>query len=221
MERLLSMKFSPNNREWWSKLTDGILTAVLMILVWLTVLLVIRPISLMFGTPGLLICVLALLAGAMAALQQALVPGRGDITRAWFGMAGGFLSWSVVEVNSYLGVPILPNLAGMLLLVMVILIVTLLWRSVLPLGARLFSLVFLLNWTAHDFMRIQGVLAGLSPIFQLIYRATGYLAIFVLILVLGWMLFQSRRRLQRVSAALLIWFLFTISVYAFSGPLVK
>jgi hypothetical protein len=221
MERLSSLKITSNHRDWWSKLTDGVLTAALMILVWLTVALVTRPISLVLGKPGLLIFGLALLAAAMYSLQQALVPGRQDIIRAWYGIAGGFLAWSVAEVSSYLGVPILPSLAGMLLLIMVVMIVGLLWRSVLPLGARFFSLVFLLNWTTYVLMRIQEVLAGFSPIFQLIYRATGYLAIFAIFLVLGWLLFQSRRRLQRVSAALAIWFLFTIALYVFSGSLFK
>jgi hypothetical protein len=155
----------------------------------------------------------------MFSLQQALVPGRLDITRAWYGIAGGFLAWSVAEVCIYLGVPLMPNLAGLVPLIMVVLIVTLLWRTVLPVGARFFSLTLLLNWIEHVFMQIGKLLATFSPIFELAYRATAYLAIFAVLLVLGWIVFQSRRRLQRISGALAIWFLVSLALYVFRGTL--
>src|SRR5512133_1046592 len=112
------LKLVLNSKEWWSKLNDGILAAAILMLTWMTVVLAIRPISVLFGPPGLLIYVLGLLAVAMFSLQQALVPGRADVIRAWYGMAGGILAWAVVEVTSYLGVPVMPNLAGVVLLIM-------------------------------------------------------------------------------------------------------
>ncbi len=219
MEQQTTAKLAQNHHEWWSKLTDGILTSGILILIWMMVALAIRPISVIFGPPGLLIYALGLLAVAMFSLQQALVPGRIDITRAWYGLAGGFLAWSVVEVISYLGVPIMPSMAGMVLLIMVALIVWLLWRTVLPVGVRFFSLTLLLNWAEHVFMRIEEVLANMSPVFQLLYRATGFLAVFAAFMALGWILFQSRRRIQRISAALTIWFLLSLALYVFRGSL--
>ncbi len=219
MDDLLHAEGLRMKSEWWSKLIDGLLTSAILILIWLTIALSIHPISIIFGPPGLLIYVLGLLAVAMYALQHALAPGRSITARAWFGITGGFLAWSVVEVSSYLGVPIMPHLAGLVLLIMVALIVGLLWRAVLPVGVRFFSLTFLLNWTEHVMMRIQETLAGFSPIFKLTYRATGYLALIVAVLALAWILFQSRRRIDRISAALAVWFLVSLAIYVFRGSL--
>lgn len=217
-QRLIAILLQ-NNREWWSKLMDGVLASIALILLWLTIVLSVRPIEVMFGPPGLLVYVLVLLAVSMFSLQESLVSRHSDTTRSWYGIIGGFLAWLVVEVMNHLGVPLLPNLAGIILLLMVSMIVGLLWRNILPLGVRFFSLTFLLNWTEYIFMHVQGMLAHFSPIFTLTYRATGFLAIFFVILVLGWILFQSRRRIQRVSGSLTIWFLASLALYVFWGAL--
>jgi len=91
MEHQTHAKFALNNHEWQSKLTDGILASAVLILIWMTVALAIRPISLIFGNAGIVNLRSGLLAVAMFALQQALVPGRMDATRAWYGITSG--SW--------------------------------------------------------------------------------------------------------------------------------
>jgi len=217
MGQVTNTKSIPTTPDWWSKLTDGLLAATILILLWLMIALAIRPIAVAFGPPGLLIFVLGLLAVAMFSLQQALVPGRLDTTRAWYGIAGGFLAWAVAEVCIYLGVPLMPNLAGLLPLIMVILIVTLLWRPVLPVGARFFALTFILNWSEHAFIRIEEMLAAYSPIFELTYKAIAYLALLAVLLVLSWIVFRTRRRIQRISGALAIWFLISLALYVFRG----
>lgn len=219
METQTNAKFALNNRDWWSKLTDGILASASLILIWMVVAMVVRPIAAVFGNPGLLIYVLALMAAAMVSLQQALVPGRVDATRAWYGIIGGFLAWAVMEVTGYLGVPIMPNMAALIPLIMVGLIVWLLWKMVLPVGLRFFSLALLLNWGEHVLLTIEEMLDISSPVFQLAYHASGVLTIFVAILALAWILFRTRRRMQRISAALAVWFLFSLALYVFRGSL--
>ena len=219
MQRNWNARLTQFNHEWFSKLTDGILAAVVLVLLWLVVYLAVRPIQAMFGNPGLLVYVLGLLAVSMFSLQQALLLRHSETTRAWYGMAGGFLAWSVTEVVNQLGVPLLPGLAGMVLLIMVALIVTLLWRHGLPVGARFFALTYLLNWVELFLMYIQERLAQYSPIFTLTYRATGYLALLAVALTLGWIVFQSRRRIHRVSAALAVWFFISLALYVFRGSL--
>ncbi len=219
LAHIINGRTRPSTPEWWGKLADGVLASSALVLVWLMVAIAIRPISVAFGPPGLLVFVLGLLAVSMFCLQQAIVPGRLDTTRSWYGIAGGFLAWAVTEVSIYLGVPILPNLAGLIPLLMAVLIVALLWRPVLPTGARFFALTFLLNWSGHVFMRIEEILAAYSPIFELIYRATAYLARLAVLVVLFWIVFQTRRRIQRISGALAIWFLVSLAIYVFRGSL--
>ena len=207
------------SRDGWSKLTDGLLAAVILYLLWLFVVLAIRPIEQRFGQPGLLVYTLGLLAVAMYALQQAIFQRHSETTRAWYGIASGSLAWSVMEVSTFLGAPILANAGGVILMIMVSLIFTLLWRSALPLGMKFFGVTLLMNWAEYILMQVQSWLSSLSPIFALSYRITGYLALFGIVLAIGYIFSYSRRRLQRVCAALLVWFFASLALYVFWGSL--
>lgn len=207
------------SRDGWSKLTDGLLAAVILYLLWLFVVLAIRPIEQRFGQPGLLVYTLGLLAVAMYALQQAIFQRHSETTRAWYGIASGSLAWSVMEVSTFLGAPILANAGGVILMIMVSLIFTLLWRSALPLGMKFFGVTLLMNWAEYILMQVQAWLSSLSPIFALSYRITGYLALFGIVLAIGYIFSYSRRRLQRISAALLVWFFASLALYVFWGSL--
>ena len=215
MLRQYYAKIYQNNRGWWSRMKDGVISAALLLLGSMTILLIIPPIAVRFGQPGLLVYVLGLLAVAMYSLQQALIPLYADTTRAWFGIVGGMLAWSVAIVNNALGVPIFPSLAGIVLLLMVAMIVALLWKNVLPLGARFFSLTFLLCWVENVFLSVQPWLASYSPIFALLLRMVGVLALAGAALVSGWVILRSRGRIQRVSGALALWFLVSLFLATF------
>jgi hypothetical protein len=216
MDRLLEI-IPVLNRDWRSKLADGVLAAAVLYLTWLMVALSIDPVNAIFGTPGLLVLVLGLMAISLYALQQALNNQHSDPTRAWYGTAGGFLAWAVVSVSAHFGIPV-EKAAGMILLIMLALIVVVLWR-VLPTGPRFFALAFLLNWLANLGMHASEVLAHFSPFFTLLYRATGYLSLLAGLLELGWILFFTRRRIERISGALALWFLVSLSLYVFRGKL--
>jgi hypothetical protein len=210
-------KMKRTDQEWWSKLTDGLLAALILFLLWLIVMLVIKPVKIAFGTPGLLVYALGLLGIAMYCFQQALVYLYSESLRAWYGIAGGFLAWSVLLVSTNLGYPFLAGPASAVLLIMLALVVFVMWRSYLPLGARFFFLTFLLNWGGYLVMQVEPVLSRLSPVFYLAYRATGVLAVLVAVFALVWVLFRSRRRIQRISGALAIWFLISLAISIFHG----
>jgi hypothetical protein len=209
--------FPEINHELRSKLIDGVLSAVILCLMWLVVALSIRPVEVAMGRPGLLIYVLGLMAIAVLCLQQAQGIRRSEPAQAWYGMAGGFLAWAVASVSEYFGLPV-QNSAGLILLIMVSLIVAQLWR-VLPIGARFFGAAFLLNWLGTLVMILGEMLAKLSPILTFLYRATGYLALLLALLGLGWVLFSSKRRIERITGALGIWFLLSLALLIFQGSL--
>jgi len=210
-------KLVQNKGEWWSKLKDGIFLSIILLLMWSTVSLTIHPINIIFGTPGLLVYVIGLMAISMYCLQQSIIARQPETHRAWYGIAGGFLSWSAALIIGQMGVPIFLNLASVLLLVLMALIVAILWRSVLPLGVRFFFLTFLMNWAGSIFASVQQWLIPLSPIFAMGRLVLGALFAFIALFVVGWILFRSRRRLQRVSGGLLLWFLIILVIYAFQG----
>jgi len=205
------------SRDLRSKLIDGVLSAIILCFTWLTVSLSISPVETTFGAPGLLIYVLGLMAISLYALQQALVNRRSEPTRAWFGMAGGFLAWAVVSICAYFGLPVVKS-ASLILIMMLSLILILLWR-VLPIGPRFFGLAFVLNWLISILMHGGKLLTMFSPVFTLLFRATGYISILFIFLVLGWILFVTHRRIERVIGALSLWFLVSLALYVFRGNL--
>lgn len=205
------------NRDWRSKLVDGVLSSFILCLTWLLVSISIAPVNTRFGRPGLLVYVLGLMSISLYGLQQALDNHHSEPTRAWFGTAGGFLAWAVVSVSEYFGLPV-DKSASLILIIMVSLTVALLWR-VLPTGPRFFSLALLLNWLISILMHGGKILAMFSPVFTLLYRATGYISIFLVILGLGWTLFLTHRRIERVAGALGLWFLVSVALYVFRGNL--
>jgi hypothetical protein len=180
-------------------------------------MLVIKPVKTAFGTPGLLVYALGLLAIAMYCFQQALVYRNDEPQRAWYGITGGFLAWSVVLVSTNLGFPFLPGPASAVLLIMLALVVFVMWRNYLPLGARFFFLTLLLNWGGFLVMQAEQVLSRLSPVIFLAYRAAGVLAVLAAVFALIWVLFRSHRRIQRISGALAIWFLLSLAISIFHG----
>lgn len=210
-------KFPEISREWHSKLVEGVLAAIVLCLMWFIVALSIGPVEGAFGKPGLLVYVLGVMAVSLFALQQALAHRHSEPVRAWFGTAGGFLAWVVVLICAHFGLPVEKS-AGLILMMMVSLIVLLLWR-VLPVGPRFFGLAFLLNWFSRILMYAGEVLAKFSPVFDLLYRATGYLAMLFGTLGLGWILFFSKRRIERIAGALGLWFLVSLALYVFQGNL--
>lgn len=207
------------NRDGWSKLTDGLLAAFILYLLWLLIVLAVRPIEQRFGQPGILIYTLGLLAVSMVTLQYSIFQRHSDPTRAWYGIASGLLAWSVVEVTAFLGAPIMASAGGIIQMVMVSLVFMLLWRSALPLGMKFFGVTMLMNWAEHLWMQVQAWLSSLSPVFVVSYRITGYLALFGIVLAVGYIVTYSRKRIQRVSAALVIWFFASMALYVFWGPI--
>jgi hypothetical protein len=155
----------------------------------------------------------------MYSLQHSIFQHHSETIRAWHGIAGGTLAWSVVEVTTFLGAPALVNAGSIILIIMVSLIFMLLWRSSLAMGMRFFGLTLLMNWAEYLLMQMQANLSVLSPIFALVFRLTGYLALFGIVLAIGYILSYSQRRIQRVSAALAIWFFASLALYVFWGPL--
>ena len=207
------------DREFRSKLMDGILPAGILILTWLVIMLSTWPVRSVFGQPGLMIYTLGLLAVAMLAFYYSIQLQFTHITRAWYGIAGGFLAWNVIEVCAFLGLPAFTNPGGIILILMAAIIFYILWRNILPIGGKFFGAVFIMNWFGHLFIKFQEFFAVGSPVFSLSYHATGYIAVVGVFLTLAYILIHSRRKIERMCAAVLVWFFFSLAIYVFRGGL--
>ena len=218
MQRIVSLRqsLSPNL---WSKLIDGILSVIILCLTWMVIAICIYPIESVFGMPGLLIYILGLLSVAMYSLQQSLVQRKSEPTRAWFGIAAGVICWAVIWISTHVGAS-LEFPATIIFLIMVGLIVILFWRTIFTIGPRFFSLALLLSWVGYAVMTALSLLAERSQIFMFFFQIAGYLALLCAILLTGWMILKSQRRIHQIIAALAIWFLLTVAIYVFLGLMV-
>jgi len=201
----------------YSKCVDGVVASLVLVLLMLVVALLQTPVYMGLGRPGMLIFVVAVIAFVAYSLEHAMLNRFTEATRLWWGMVGGILAWAVTSMANKLGNMRLTGAAAMILFLMLALVAASLWRRVLPLGVRYFALAYGLNWVAQFVLESERVLAVLSPAIFLMYRLLGYLAIVAGFVALVWIFFRSQSRLQRLKAALWIWFFTVVALYIFWG----
>ncbi len=204
-------------RDLRSKLLDGLLPAAALYLLAMLVILAAGLIDRRFGGVGLLVYVLGLISVAMFSLQRSLVQRYSEAARAWYGMAGGLLAWSVVEISAMLEKRTLTGTTTTLLIIMSALTVVLLWRPYLPLGARFFLAACLSYGAGHATLAFIRSLSGWSPALLVFYRVLGGLLAAGAAGALVWIFGLSTWRIQRMWAALAATLLGTAAFYILSG----
>lgn len=190
------------HRDLSSKFIDGLIPALILYLLNVLVLMTTPPLDQYFGGTGLLVFVVGLVAVAMFSLQRALVSRSSEVARAWYGMAGGLLAWWVIEASSRLENRSLVSLTSFMVLIMASLMTGLLWRPILPLGARFFMASLLGLAGVRVVIVFLHPFSDWSPVLRLLYIGLGIGFIVALIGVMAWMFLFSERRIQRMGAAL-------------------
>ena len=203
-------------RDLRSKLLDGLLPAVALYLLAMLVLLPVDLVDWRFGRSGLLVYILGLMGVAMFSLQRALVSRYSETARAWYGMAGGLLAWSVLEIGAVLDNRPVSGAATMIVLMMAALVTLLLWRPHLPLGARFFMVACLAYGTAQLALFFFQSFSGWSPALLVFYRGLGLVSAAAALGVLAWIFIFSEWRTQRMWAALAVTLLATAAFYILS-----
>jgi len=193
-------------RLWKSKLYDGILPALVMILLTLLFNLLFIPVKIVFGTPGLLIYTLIILAGGVYTLGKCVQLRFDEITRAWYGVISGLLLWFAVNTSGRLGEITVSMEVEAMILLLAVLVVTTLWKTVFPLGLRFLAFVFLVDWTLRFWLGIHAFLAESFEFFQWSYYLTGFISLSGLIFFLMWMFLKAESRVHHLWAAVGIWF---------------
>jgi hypothetical protein len=199
-----------------SKILDGIVSASILLLIFLVIFMIILAVQQYFGRPGLLILAICLLALGMFFFEHSMFSQNSETRKVWYGMVAGLLAWRVAALSTLLGGSPLAGGGAVLLFIMVGLIIASLWRRVLPVGARLFSLTVMLNWAGNqllvsrsDIFAINGPLGHFFPYF-------GIVAIVASVTTLGFILFFSKDRVQRISAGLCLSFFIALAIDIFT-----
>ncbi len=213
---------------WWqrlqtdlrSKLIDGLGAAGILYLCMLTIAMMVRPVQNLSGSAGVLVYIVVFLAISIFCLERSLVTRRGERTRAWWGMTGGLLAWSVTMISNDLGAVELISLPGITMLLMVGLIVSVLWRRVLPLGVRFYAFSYMLFWTGTMFLGIQNYFGQVSYLLKSLYWGNGVLAAAGGLYMVYFILIKTTRRIPRLWGALwLCFFMLTLQIVVRGGIL--
>jgi hypothetical protein len=200
-----------------SKLADGLLAAGVMIMLELLLILLIQPIAQSFSRPGILVYAVALTAVTSICLERSWTIRDSDITHAWMGIFGGLVGWVVVELSSWLGGLDLTGQTSILNLLLVFLVVSVLWRRVGTVGLRYFCVLFLMGWIGHVALSLLTFLTSLVPLLSANFFVLGYIAGAVGIGAVVYIFVRSQTQMERLNAAIVMWYAAMMMVYVFRG----
>lgn len=191
---------------WNRKLFDGVLPSLVMILLTMLFALLVTPVHVVFGLPGVLIYNLIILAVGVYALGRCVQQKFNEITRAWYGMIAGLLLWYAVYTAEKMGeIHITPEV-GVVFLLLAVLVSATLWKTIFPLGLKFLALVFMVNWTLRFWVGVQVQFSASFELFRWTYFLTGFVALSGLVFFLLWMLLRAESRVHHLWAALGVWF---------------
>lgn len=205
-----------------SKLIDGLLTPLVLVLLSVLLALLIRPIDIIFQRPGLLIYTIILLAFAILSLERCVVARYPEPVRAIWGIVGGVFTWGVIEMSNFIGVRGLTSETGMVSMVLVGLIVGVLWRKVLPSGVKFFAVALLGGWVGHMGLYYTNLVVSMNSV-ESSYSAYPIIGLVVLglsLIILLWIFVQSKSRLSRLWGAMFFWMCIMLLIYIFRGNII-
>jgi hypothetical protein len=200
-------------QDLWSKLTDGMLAALTMYLLLISVMLLVRPIQFMMGKPGLFIFTLVLIALSVFFLERSLVARLPDWGKAWYGLIAGLLAWIAISLSNDLGLQSISNLSSVLVLLLFSLTFTRLWKRYLPVGGRFYGLSVMIAWTGQLMISSRSFLTSHYPKLTVAYHLFGYGAVIAGLVICWWIFTQTERRLQRLYLAPVLAFCIVMAAY--------
>ncbi|MEN4043185.1 MAG: hypothetical protein ROW39_12615 [Anaerolineaceae bacterium] len=200
-----------------SKVLDGLLPGVLLFLVFVVCLLMVRPVEYIAGRPGVMVYALALLALAMLCLERAVNPQVSEVSRGMHGMAGGSLTWIVVEISYYLGSIAVDTVTGGLIFITIVGITATVWRRGLPMGFQYFCGTFILLWGAELVISSKKFFAAWTMDAELIFTAAGWVFLALAAVAVSLILFKSKTRLERLWGAVLFAFFMILTLFSFQS----
>lgn len=198
-----------------SKIIDGLAIVLFLWLIAYVIRLMQIPFEKQFGNPGQLVYSIGLLAVAIIFLERSQVQRFSQMMRAWYGMASGVFAWAFTRISSEISQIDLSTYSSLLILIMIGLIIAVLWRKELSLGPQFFALVFIMNWVGVIFYTWLSILSGWNIIFRNLIYLSGFCAILLFLLGLGYLFIRTEWRIQRMWLAIWIWFLGTYIGYVF------
>ena len=198
-----------------SKISNGFGTAFFILVLYFATRFLYPLVETTFGRPGAFIYILILLAAGIFMLARALLAGREDAQLADAGLTAGVLLWQVTQFSNLLGGSGLFGQSGWLFWLMAVLITTVLWRKVLPIGLRFFMLVYLLMWVGLLYTNTLSFITGWPPVFIATYHAVRVIALLGVLVFLWWIVFRTSTAVERKVCAVGFAFCVLLGVLTF------
>lgn len=205
------------SEELRSKIMDGLLTGMTLILASFVIIICRRLAHVMFGLPGLLVISLILAVLAILLINQALSNRYGESRRALMGMVGGIVTWQVAASAAVMDGNPKPGYGSILLLILFGTILGLLLKRVLPFGLRFFVVTFLLSWIGQLIFGFQSLLAAFPGILSVVHWGGGILAIGGLIAGIALIFARSKTVSRRLVLGVFIWMCAMVALYTFGA----
>ncbi len=198
-----------------AKFADGFVTALILLLITLTLILMVNPVEQAYGNTGLFLYAITLLAGVILCLERSVFGQKSEMVSARFGLVGGIMAWMMIIISSSLGGIPITSITSLMIMFLVGMVVFMLWRN-LPLGVKLFLVMLLLGVLGHLLLNSADGLSVWMPGSN-VSRISGYIYVLGGFLSMVRMFLFKGRKVDRIWAALALWFFLTMALSAFQG----
>jgi hypothetical protein len=201
-------------QDWRSKLLDTIAIGGGLVVINFALIMFVSFVERVYGRTGLFEFAFILMVIAIFCLERATTLRLPETWRARSGILGGLLSWVIIELALIIGQQNVSVFTEMVVISLVILVTVTLWRRSFSTGLQFFVLTFLFGWMVRiilsGFRHLQN---GLLMVYDVLWWAAIVFGLLSLG-VIGWTMFRSRTRIQRLMMAVMLWFCLMIVIYS-------
>lgn len=185
-------------------LRAGVLPVIFLTVSAIALHLLVQPLRILFSLPGVLAYSLSLVALGAFALDRSVQIRYTGPDCAWWGITAGMMFWIATEIMVNTTVDQTPGLLPVLMIMVVALVISTLWKIVFPLGVKFFAITYMANWVMHFSLSIQKLLINQHAFFAYTYQWSGFISLAAFFFFTLWM-FKAETKIQRIWAALGCW----------------
>jgi hypothetical protein len=207
-------------QDWRSKSLDTMATGGGLVVINFALVMFVSFVERVYGRTGLFEFAFILMVIAIFCLERATTLRLPETWRARSGILGGLLSWAIVELAHVIGQQNMSFFTEVVVLTLAILVTVTLWKRSFSTGLQFFILTFLFGWMVRiilsGFRQLQN---GLLMAYDVLWWAAIVFSLLSLG-VIGWVMFRSRTRIQRLMIAVILWFCLMIVIYSLRGGVI-
>jgi len=204
-------------QDWRSKLLDTLAIGGGLVVINFALLMLVSFVERVYSRTGLFVFAFILIVFSIFCLERATTLRFPETWRARTGILGGLLSWAIVELARLIGQQNVSFLTEVVVLTLAILVTITIWKRSFSTGLQFFIISFLFGWMGRiilgGFLQLQN---GLLMAYDVLWWAAMVFGILSLG-VIGWVMFRSRTRIQRMMMAVMLWFCLMIVLYSLRG----